>query len=46
MKDIILIGFGGHAKSVIDSIEGLGEYNIVGYTDVNELSDCCNYKYL
>ena len=35
MKEkIVLIGFGGHAKSVIDSIEASGEYKIAGYTDI------------
>ena len=36
MEDIILAGFGGHARSVIDSIEMAGEYHIVGYTDFSE----------
>lgn len=44
MKDIILVGFGGHAKSIADSIENKKEYNIVGYTDVCEKKSC--YKYL
>lgn len=33
MEDIILIGCGGHAKSVVDSIESAGKYNIVGFLD-------------
>lgn len=33
MEDIIIIGFGGHAKSVCDTIESIGQFNIVGYTD-------------
>ena len=36
MKDIIIIGFGGHAKSVVDSILELKEYNIIGYTDIED----------
>ncbi len=36
MEDIILIGYGGHAKSVADCIERQGEYRIVGYTDMEE----------
>lgn len=36
MEDIILVGYGGHAKSVIDSIEKNKNYNIVGYTDFEE----------
>lgn len=33
MEQIILVGFGGHAKSVIDCMEASGQYEIVGYTD-------------
>lgn len=33
MKKIILIGAGGHAKSVVDSIEQAAEYEIVGFSD-------------
>lgn len=36
MKDIILIGCGGHAKSVVDSIEKCGQYKIVGFLDRKE----------
>ncbi|MCI8514962.1 MAG: acetyltransferase [Lachnospiraceae bacterium] len=34
MKKIVLIGYGGHAESISDSIAHMGEYEIVGYTDV------------
>lgn len=44
MEDIILVGFGGHAKSVADCIERGNQFNIVGYTD-NKESDS-KYKYL
>lgn len=44
MQDIIIIGYGGHASSVTDSITRQSEYNIVGYTDLRET--CCVYKYL
>lgn len=44
MEDIILIGYGGHAKSIIDSIEMAKQYNIVGYTDVKETTS--KYTYL
>ncbi|MBE6119184.1 MAG: acetyltransferase [Erysipelotrichaceae bacterium] len=44
MKNLVLVGFGGHAKSVADCIERQGEYNIVGYTDINDNNVC--YKYL
>lgn len=34
MKDkIILLGCGGHAKSVIDAIEAAGKYQIAGMID-------------
>ncbi len=46
MRDIVLVGFGGHAKSVADTIERIGQYNIVGYTDVKEDTACSRYKYL
>ncbi len=36
MKDLILIGGGGHCKSVIDVIEAGKEFNIVGIIDVPE----------
>lgn len=44
MEDIILIGFGGHAKSVADCIERQKKYRIVGYTELTELSS--KYPYL
>lgn len=34
-KKIILIGFGGHAKSVIDTIEQSNEFQIVGFSDIS-----------
>ncbi len=37
MKDILLIGGGGHCKSVIDVIELENKYNIVGIVDKKEL---------
>jgi sugar O-acyltransferase (sialic acid O-acetyltransferase NeuD family) len=37
MKEIILIGGGGHCKSVIDVIEQEGRFNIVGVIDKPEL---------
>ncbi len=33
-KPIILVGFGGHAKSIIDAIVLKAEYSIVGYADI------------
>ena len=34
MEDIILIGGGGHCKSVIDTIQGLNQFNIIGIVDL------------
>lgn len=39
MEDIILLGIGGHAHSVVDSIEQLGQYRIIGFLDVKEKQD-------
>lgn len=36
MEDIILLGGGGHCKSVIDTINRLGKYNIIGILDVKD----------
>ncbi len=37
MEDIILLGLGGHAHSVVDSIERNGKYNIIGFLDKEEM---------
>ena len=37
MEDIILLGIGGHAHSVVDSIEQTGEYHIIGFLDMEEM---------
>ena len=46
MNDIILAGFGGHAKGVIDSIEKSGLFHITGYTDPEFRGEYRGYKYL
>ena len=46
MENIILVGFGGHAKSVLDSIERSGLYNIIGFTDLERTAPYRGYKYL
>ena len=33
MTKIVLLGCGGHAKSIVDSIESMGGFQIVGFTD-------------
>lgn len=37
MEDIILLGMGGHAHSVVDSIEQAGKYRIIGFLDREEM---------
>ena len=37
MKDIVLIGGGGHCKAVIDVLELEGRFNIIGILDKSEL---------
>lgn len=44
MEDIVLVGFGGHAKSVADCIKRQNKYNIIGYTD--KQNNHSKYKYL
>lgn len=44
MENILLVGYGGHAKSIADCIERKGDYKIVGYTDV--VKQKSTYKYL
>lgn len=44
MEEIILVGFGGHARSVADCIEREGKYKIIGYTDFEQYDS--KYKYL
>lgn len=46
MEEIILVGFGGHARSVIDSIESGNQYHILGYTDFCTAKEDGKYKYL
>lgn len=42
MEKIVIIGCGGHAKSVVDIIERQGKYQIIGFVD-RQIND--NYKY-
>lgn len=44
MEDIVLLGSGGHAKSVADTIERIGKYRIAGYTDFEDTES--KYQYL
>lgn len=36
MDRIVILGYGGHGKSVADSIISQGKYKIVGYTDIED----------
>lgn len=44
MEKIVLVGYGGHAKSIADCIERQRKYEIVGYTDL--VSHSSPYPYL
>ena len=44
MDDVVILGFGGHAKSVADCIMQTGEYCVVGYTDNHPRA--CGFDYL
>lgn len=45
MKEIILVGGGGHCKSVIDVIENEGKFKIAGIVDKSELLNTKVFKY-
>lgn len=44
MEDIILVGYGGHGRSVADCIERGEQYKIIGYTDMEQYES--SYLYL
>ena len=44
MEDIVIVGYGGHAKSVADCAERMHKFNIVGYTDIEKQPS--RYKYI
>ena len=46
MQNILLVGFGGHARSVADCIEQTGKYQIIGYTDEKKANPDNGYAYL
>ena len=46
MEELVLVGFGGHAKSIVDSIETAGIYHIAGYTDPENRCEYHGYKCL
>lgn len=46
MEDMILVGFGGHARSVADCIKREGKFRIVGYTEREAVLENTQYRYL
>lgn len=46
MKKIVLIGYGGHANGILDTIRQKEEYEVVGYTDNKPLKENTKYPYL
>lgn len=46
MENIVIVGFGGHAKSMVDAIENAGHYNIIGFTDREKRDSYRGYPYL
>lgn len=46
IENILLVGFGGHARSVADCIEQTGKYQIIGYTDEKKANPDNGYAYL
>lgn len=42
MENIVLIGIGGHAKGIVDTIEKQNKYHIVGFVD--KISEPKKYK--
>lgn len=46
MDSIVLVGFGGHAKSVIDCIERENKYRVIGFTEIKKMEPYHGYAYL
>lgn len=46
MENIILVGYGGHGKSILDTLTGMNKYHILGYTDVSEQYSTEDITYL
>lgn len=45
MEKIVIVGCGGHARSVLDAVRSMGTYEIAGFVDRerNEAYQCCGY---
>lgn len=46
MDKVVIIGMGGHARSLIDTIERQGLYEIAGYTDFSPSQEALGKVYL
>lgn len=46
MRNLILIGAGGHAKSCLDILEEFPDFNILGFIDNKKKENCSSYKVL
>lgn len=46
MTDVVIVGFGGHALSVVDSMKRTGQFNIIGYTDRKQTQYEVQFPYL
>ena len=44
MEKIIVLGSGGHAKSVVDAIEAMGEFEIVGFAGPDATASYRGYR--
>ncbi len=46
MKRIVIVGGGSFIGNLINYIEGMNEYDIVGYRDIHDNGSFFGYKYL
>lgn len=46
MREIVVVGGGGHAKVIIDVLKRLSEYDVIGYTDVSDRGSILGIPYL
>ena len=46
IEKVVMVGFGGHGRSIADAVEAAGKYLIVGYTDLQENAPNNGHKYL
>ena len=44
--DIVVIGGGGHSKSIISTIKKMSNFNLVGYTDIENKGDILSIPYI